>query len=69
MTPELKEVLEAMKGLLWLATPHFSDKTQMDHLERCQKLIDRYEGEDDRRGSLAPGTTVEGRNAMERDGR
>jgi hypothetical protein len=35
------ELLEAIKGLVWLATPHFSDKVQMEHLARCQQLIDR----------------------------
>lgn len=38
------ELLEALKGLLWLATPHYSDNTQLEHIRRCEEVIAKATG-------------------------
>lgn len=39
------ELLEALIGLAWLATPHFSDKAQLEHLEFCEAVIKKAKGQ------------------------
>ena len=30
---------EALQGLIWLAEPHFSDNTQLEHLKSCRAAL------------------------------
>ncbi len=39
------DLLEALEGLIWLAEPHFTDKTHREHLMFCRAAIAKAKGE------------------------